>query len=474
MVFNSFAFIGCFIVLLAMIWVVCIAKAKVEVRNFLLLLASYAFYWQFNPGFLLILIFVSAVCFLTGNALLRGIRHPKTWLGIGITLSLLPLLFFKYAFFLLDNTSRFLSLELNVEWVQGLLLPVGISFFTFQALTYPLDIYRKKITVRSSLLDFLLFTAFFPTVLSGPIEKARNLLPQFRLFIPLKAEWVGQGASIFIWGVFKKVVVADRLASYVDWVYGSIPFQGSVTLAFAAILYSIQIYCDFSGYSDMALGIAKAMGFDITKNFRQPYFSRTIKAFWRKWHIALTSWFTEYVYFSLGGNRVRLKARWVFNISMVFILSGIWHGAAWNFLIWGALHCLFYLAEYFAGIQKETVKWNRISSFLSGIWTFSLVTLAWIFFRVPTFADAIDVIAGIWRFDGQPLATGASAFTFACTMAMLVLLFVYELMVRCRLLCYEAEGYDSSLRSNLLLSLPLLFAIALFGLGSDNFVYFQF
>lgn len=474
MLFNSFPFIGLFALLLVLIGCEMRLKLGVKVRNITLLAFSYAFYGYFNWGFLLILAFVTISCFVCGNKIISKSKHSKAWL-IGCTvLSLLPLVFYKYAFFLLSSTSELLNLEVNLELVDGLLLPVGISFFTFQALTYPLDICRGKITHRASLIDFALFVSFFPTILSGPIEKARNLLPQFRRFGKLSINGVAQGGCIFIWGVFKKMVIADRLANYVDWAYGSAEYVGGVTLAVAAVFYSIQIYCDFSGYSDMALGVAKALGFDITKNFRQPYFSRTIKEFWRKWHIALTSWFTEYVYFSLGGSHVRLKIRWIFNISMVFILSGLWHGAAWNFLMWGCLHAVYYLAEYFIGIQKPTVKWNRLTSLLGGVLVFILVTFAWIFFRVEGFHDTLNIINKILTFSGPGFSMGASHFTFLATIGMLVMFLTYELAVRKGKLSYEATSYQVNLPANIFASIPLLLAIAMFGMSSNSFVYFQF
>lgn len=474
MVFNSLEFIGCFAILLAVLWPLRFAKLRLKLRNLTLLVASYCFYGYFNLGFLGILIYVTLINYATGFLLLKGTSHKKTLTGLCIGLSLLPLVFYKYAFFLLSGTASLLNLELNLELVQGLLLPVGISFFTFQALTYPLDIYREKITQDAGIVNFSLFVSLFPTILSGPIEKARNLLPQLQRYTPSNIEDVGQGFAIFVWGVFKKMVIADRLANYVDWAYDSSQYLGGTTLAVAAIFYSLQIYCDFSGYSDMALGIAKAMGFDITKNFRQPYFSKTIKEFWRKWHIALTSWFTEYVYFSLGGSRVKHKVRWIFNISTVFILSGLWHGASWNFLIWGSLHAVFYLVEHFVGLQKETLKWTRLTSIIGGIAVFAMVTFAWIFFRVENIGQTAQIIFKIFTLDGPRFSAGASTFTFYATIGMLIVFLGYEFLVRRKILWYDCTQYEKSLARNIFSTVPLLILIAMFGMGTDNFVYFQF
>ena len=245
-------------------------------------------------------------------------------LGITILLSLSPLFIYKYLTFILSDILEIPDV-LQTEWISNLILPVGISFFTFQALTYTIDLYRDKVSYCKNPIDFALFVSFFPTILSGPIEKARNLLPQIKSLHPIKWNDVTTGCSLFVWGLFKKIVIADRLATYVDWAYTDIDYVKGGTLALAALFYSIQIYCDFSGYSDMAVGVARCLGFQITQNFRFPYFSTSIKDFWKKWHISLTSWFTEYVYFSLGGNRVKLKTRWVFNITMGFRVLSLIH-----------------------------------------------------------------------------------------------------------------------------------------------------
>lgn len=474
MFFNSFIFVGFFLAVLGVLLIERLFGRNVVARNTTLLAASYFFYGYFNIGFTLILASVTLVNFFAGNLLISGrAKNQKGVVAISAILSLLPLVFYKYALFLCKSFAALLSVEIDFELLDGLLLPVGISFFTFQALSFTIDAYRGKITAKASLIDFALFVAFFPTLLSGPIEKARNLLPQIKRYFFPGVEDFFQGFCIFAWGLFKKMVIADRLTSYVDWAYGSAQYSASGTLLIAAIFYSIQIYCDFSGYSDMALGVAKALGFNVTKNFRQPYFSRTFKQFWRKWHIALTSWFTEYVYFSLGGSRVKHKLRWVFNISTIFLLSGIWHGAAWSFVIWGALHAVFYLVEHFLGLQKDGVRWNAFTSALAGVLVFLLVTFAWIFFRLD-FHSATYVIGKICTGDITRFSMGASSFTFICTAAMLGVLLVYELLVRRGVLSFDVENFSDRLRWNIVAVIPLSLFICMFGVASDNFVYFQF
>lgn len=473
MFFNSFTFIGFLLLVLMVLFIERTVSRSVALRNATLLAASYFFYGYFNIGFIFILIFISLINYICSHFLFsKAYPHRKQIVAITTILSLIPLVFFKYSLLLCKSFSSILNYEINIELLEGLILPVGISFFTFQALSYTIDVYRGKIKSEASALDFLLFVSFFPTIMSGPIEKARNLLPQIQQYFFPTISNILQGCCIFVWGLFKKVVVADRLAYYVDWAYDTAEYNSGITLAIAAIFYSIQIYCDFSGYSDMALGVAKALGFNVTKNFRQPYFSRTFKEFWRKWHIALTSWFTEYVYFSLGGSRVKHKLRWVFNISSIFLLSGLWHGAAWSFVIWGGLHAIYYLCEHFAGLQSDKIKWNKLASFVSGLIVFALVTLAWIFFRLD-FDQAIFVIKRMFT-DCGCFSMGASSFTFASTLLMLIIFTAYEFLARKRIVLFDIENYDSKLLANLISIIPLLILVGMFGMSSDNFVYFQF
>lgn len=473
MLFNSFAFIGFFLVMLLLLVIEQFLTRRVTVRNCLLLMASYVFYGCFNVGFLLILLYVTLINYIVANLLFKKEARRRRTLGIGVVLSLVPLLFYKYAVFIVTNLHFLLGYDPDADWFNGWAMPIGISFFTFQALSYSIDVYRGKIMERYSLPDFMLFVAFFPTVLSGPIEKARNLLPQLRIYKSLSIDAFTCGALTFIWGVFKKIVIADRLCAYVDWVYGSAEYQSGTTLSLAALLYSIQIYCDFSGYSDMAWGVAKALGFDVTRNFRFPYFATTIKEFWRRWHISLTSWFTEYVYFSLGGNRVRLKTRWLFNISMVFVLSGIWHGASWNFLLWGALHAVYYLIEYFCGLHSKEYHTPRLLKLPAMLLVFVLVTFSWIFFRIEDFSVASNVISKIFTDIVSPLAVGASTFTFACNMLLVLIFLIFDgLMYKRCIINEEHFAYPTFIVCLWIVLLLLL--LSLFSVSADNFVYFQF
>ena len=269
-------------------------------------------------------------------------------------------------------------------------IPVGISFFTFQAIGYFLDVYFKKIEAEKSLSDYVLFVSFFPQVSSGPISKASELLPQIKNPKPFNEIQATDGLHYLLWGMFMKVAVADRLGIYVDTIYGHYLNYSGFNSFVSMLYYSFQIYADFAGYSLMALGIAKLLGYDIVNNFQQPYFAFSITNFWRRWHISLSRWLKDYIYIPLGGSRCSSK-RSYFNIFITFLVSGIWHGASWNFIIWGALHGIFQIVEKALRLQKEPAKGGIIKA-VRVVITFFLVSFAWIFFRMPTLNDAIGLI----------------------------------------------------------------------------------
>lgn len=309
--------------------------------------------------------------------------------GTAVVLSLLPLSFYKYADFICNEV-----LQLGMNHLSEIALPIGISFFSFQAITYTIDIYRGKINDRASLMNFALFVCFFPTIMSGPIEKARNLLNQINSETTITLQGITSGFQMFIWGLFKKVVVADYISGYVNNFYYSPETYTGNSYVLAILLYSIQIYCDFSGYSDMSIGIARAIGFHLSENFKFPYFSSSIGMFWKKWHISLTSWFTEYLYITCGGNRV-VKWRWIINISLVFIISGLWHGAAWTFIIWGFIHAILYLFEHFISLKSKELNIPR--KMIQAFYVYLAVSLAWVFFRSSSLDNAIGVIRSVVR-----------------------------------------------------------------------------
>lgn len=441
MLFNTFEYLFFFCIVF-LLFVSTNNKNTLKLRNLFLLTASYYFYAQLHSWFVILLIYTTVVNYFCGSWIARDQQQGKSgkrFVTTAIVLSIAQLVFFKYAY--LANPT--------------ILLPVGLSFFTFQALSYSIDIYRKKIEPEKNVVDIALFIAFFPTLLSGPIERARNLIPQLKEKTSVSWDNFKGGAGLFIWGVFKKVVIADRLAEYVNAVYFSPESHSGSTLALAALFYSFQIYCDFSGYADMAIGSGRVMGFKIMQNFNFPYCVNTFKEFWRRWHISLTSWFTEYVYISLGGNRVS-QARWILNISLVFLLSGIWHGATWSFILWGAMHAIFYLVERFWGPKRPNILYHLL--------VFVMISFAWIFFRIENSVEAWHVVTRICSDIISPVYWGSSTFSTLLTMLLLGIFMLREyLMYRNILPQKSAWEY-----------LFLLLAIGLFGVSSDQFVYFQF
>lgn len=463
MLFTDIDFLLFIVPLLVVLWAYERFKwGGVLLRNTILLVASYWFYAHLSPTYVILLGAVTLLNWMSGKSLLQ---QKRKWVcGITVFLSLLPLVCYKYAhFFIVD----ILGMAGNdfATWV----LPVGISFFTFQALTYTIDVYRGKIKKEAPLIDFMLFVSFFPNILSGPIEKGRNLLPQLRELHPITCENLLRGSELFVWGLFKKVVVADRIAVYTNSVFEHPDFYTGNSNLLAIALYSVQIYCDFSGYTDMAIGIARMMGFKLNDNFRFPYFSTTVRDFWKKWHISLTSWFTEYLYIACGGNRVP-KWRWYINISLVFLVSGLWHGAAWTFIFWGALHAVLYLIEHIKGADTPLPRWRK---WLQGIYVYIVVSIAWVFFRANTFSDALLLIGGIGGNWGH-LYTTASFTGFILMLMVLVLFIILEILAYKKILSIIEDKSNPYDWKNLVFLVFTLLSISLLGQSGAQFVYFKF
>ncbi len=385
MVFNSFNFWLVFPLIFLIYWAI---PAKWNTwRKVFLLIASYLLYMNWKPTFAIVLLCVSLVTYW-GGRVLRLIddskeiktRNRKSLVWLFTLLGLLPLLAFKYYNFINNSISEGLE-SIGLQFaLPGLnwAIPVGISFFTFQAVGYMLDVYHGRVKTEKNLLDYLLFVSFFPQVMSGPISKAEELLPQIRNPRSFNYEQARKGLQYLLWGMFLKVVVADRLGIYVDTVYNNYQFYSGATCFLASVFYSFQIYTDFAGYSLMSVGIAKTLGIDIIKNFRQPYFSVSITDFWRRWHISLSRWLKDYVYIPLGGSRCS-KLVCYRNILVTFLVSGIWHGANWTFVLWGLLHGVFQVFEKWLGVNRNTNKWLMIPRIII---TFLIVNFLWILFRV--------------------------------------------------------------------------------------------
>ena len=372
MPFISFSFAVFFVVVAALYHLAPrLGKSALCAQQILLFTAGIVFYAAADLRFLPFLLYVTAVSYLAG-LFVRG----RVSLALFVIADLLPLLFFKYA---------------PQDWHTHWIFPLGLSFFTFQSVSYITDVHTKKIAAERNPLMVALFVGFFPTIASGPIQRAPVLLPQLKEIHRFDYDNATDGMRLFAWGMFKKLVIADRIAVYVDYVYGNIPGSHGLALLLATVLYSFQIYCDFSGYSDMAIGVARYFGFDAGRNFDHPYLSQSVGEFWRRWHISLSSWLRDYVYIPLGGSRVALP-RVYLNLMITFLVSGVWHGAGWTFVAWGLLHGAY---QCIGRATKPLQEKLRIPAAVRVVITFCLVTFAWIFFRAGSMGEALDVIRGI-------------------------------------------------------------------------------
>lgn len=362
-------------------------KHSIKIANYFLLSSSYALYAQHNPFALFVLLFVTFVTYF-GARLIENFRQYKKALIYGlVTLALTPLFFYKYYDFFKQVVMDAMGGEfVGEQWI----VPIGLSFFTFQALSYLYDVYYEKIKTEKNLWDYMLFVAFFPQILSGPINRANELLPQIKNNRSFNYEKTAFGFKQMLYGMFLKVVLADRLGMYVDTVYGDWSLQTGVTCAVASVAYSLQIYADLAGYSLMAIGVGHILGFDFANNFNRPYFSVSVTDFWHRWHISLSSWLRDYVYIPLGGSRCSKKRNYV-NIMITFLVSGIWHGANWTFIVWGLIHGLFQVIEKILGLNKRESK-NCVEKAIRILVTFFVVNLVWIFFRMPSLSESVDFI----------------------------------------------------------------------------------
>lgn len=404
MIFNSFQFIWLFPLIFIGYYLLSyllsgkFPERQRKISNALLLIVSYGLYAQTNMAYTLILLGVTLITYLFALLIERSDTDKRKihLIACGASLALLPLLVFKYYNFIINTTQSFLeSIHSTPPILTGLnwAIPLGISFFTFQAVGYLMDVYYQRIKAEHNWWNYMLFVSFFPQIMSGPISKAKDLLPQIKTCRTFDATMATQGLKWFVWGLFLKVMMADRLGMYVDKVLDNYMFNSGTSCLLAVVYYSFQIYGDFAGYSFMAMGVGKLMGFNLINNFQRPYLSTSITDFWRRWHISLSTWLKDYVYIPLGGSRCS-KGRNYWNIFVTFLVSGIWHGANWTFIFWGILHGLFQVIEKMLGWQKCTTS-SKLIRFSRILLTFVLVSIAWIFFRQPTISDAFGVIERI-------------------------------------------------------------------------------
>lgn len=418
MLFNSIEFAFFLPLVFLIYWAIGYAKIgdtlKLRLQNAFVVIASYVFYGWWDWRFLLLIAFTSFCSWGSGLLIGRAASQSKSkaWMTANIVLNLGILAIFKYYDFFVSEFGQLFGISTD-SLLLRIILPVGISFYTFQALSYSIDVYRKKIEPTKDIIAFFAFIAFFPQLVAGPIERATNLLPQFLTNRKFSYDQGVDGMRQILWGLFKKIVIADNCATYVDQVWATYDTQTGSTLLLAAILFTFQIYGDFSGYSDIAIGTAKLFGIKLMRNFNNPYFSRDIAEFWRRWHISLTTWFRDYVYIPLGGSRPEVPAsiknpdrykKWIIvrNTFVIFLVSGIWHGANWTFLAWGAFHALLFLPLILLGANRKYT--NQVAEgrllptwreALQMLVTFGLVVFGWIIFRAETIGQAWEYICGI-------------------------------------------------------------------------------
>lgn len=372
MSFISISFAIFFLILVVLYHIIArVSKNLVLIQNILLLAASLVFYVFADFRYLPFLFYIIIISYIA-----ERFCKNKILFILFLIVDIAPLFAIKYC-----------PLIFHTHWI----FPLGISFFTFQSITYIVDTYTKKIPSEKNFLNVALFISFFPIILSGPIQRAGNLIPQFQNVRNFDYNNATDGMKLFAWGMFKKLCIADRIAVYVNYVYGNANDEYGLAILLATVLYSFQIYCDFSGYSDMAIGIARYLGFDVGKNFDHPYLSKSVGEFWRRWHISLSSWLRDYIYIPLGGSRVVLP-RIYLNLMITFLVSGIWHGSTWNFVIWGLLHGIF---QCIGRVTKSFWEKIKVSSIIRIFITFCLVTFAWIFFRSNNLQEAGIVISKI-------------------------------------------------------------------------------
>jgi alginate O-acetyltransferase complex protein AlgI len=478
MLFNSISFAIFLPIVFVFYWLA--TGENLRRQNILLLIASYYFYACWDWRFLFLLIFSTVLDYYTGirihEAAYRRNRLIWLWLSIGINLGFLGV--FKYYNFFVESMADGLSLlgvSANVTTLK-VILPVGISFYTFHGLSYVIDLYKDRIKPEKNFIDYSLFVSFFPLLVAGPIERATHLLPQIvnkRVFNNTKA---ADGLRQILWGLFKKIVIADNCAKYANEIFNNVGAYSGSTLALGAILFAFQIYCDFSGYSDIALGTARLFGIELLRNFAFPYFSRDIAEFWRRWHISLSSWFRDYVYIPLVGSKGSLLFK-IRNTFIIFLLSGFWHGANWTFIFWGLLNALYFLPLLLS--EKNRVHTDVVApgklfatpkELLQICVTFGLTVLAWVFFRAEDLSSAVAYLKGMFT---NTILTKPEIFPVD-VLALLAAFIAVEWLQREKQHALQIDGFRIPRTVRWGIYYAIVLAIAVFGGTQQEFIYFQF
>ena len=473
MFFNSLDFAIFLPIVFIVYWF--ITNRNLKLQNFIIVLASYVFYGWWDWRFLSLIIFSTIIDYSIGIRLSKEEKQLKRkillWTSIGVNLGLLG--FFKYFNFFIESfNAAFASAGIHTDMSSlNIILPVGISFYTFQTMSYTIDIYRNKIEHTKNILAFMAFVSFFPQLVAGPIERASHLLPQFLKNRKFDYKQASSGIKLIVWGFFKKVVIADNAAQLVNEIFKNYPNESYLSLIVGAILFAFQIYCDFSGYSDIAIGLGRILGFDLTYNFKFPYFSSNIREFWNRWHISLSSWFRDYIYIPLGGNKVS-QYRVLFNTFCVFVLSGFWHGANWTFVFWGFLHALFFMPIILLRdrFPKENFSMNikRISFIFAN---FGLVCLAWVFFRAENIQDAFLYLRQIFTLTG-----GQNTFMKTNTYLLMTIITGVGILVLLALELRTLMRRKDEIQFSSIGLITIVLLILFFGAFKNqaDFIYFQF
>ena len=478
MLFNSLSFLLFLPIVFILYWWV--NKRSLQLQNGLLLLASYFFYACWDWRFLFLLLFSTVLDYFTGIKMeeAKNQSHKKAWFWLSVIVNLGFLGVFKYYNFFADSFASALS-GLGIQanfWALKVILPVGISFYTFHGLSYVIDIYKGRIQAERNIITYSLFVGYFPLLVAGPIERATHLLPQIKKRRYFDYSKAIDGVHQIIWGLFKKVVIADNCALYANDIFDHYESMNSLSLFLGAIYFSFQIYGDFSGYSDIAIGTSKLLGIDLLRNFNYPYFSRDIAEFWRRWHISLSSWFRDYLYIPLGGSQggMLMKIR---NTFIIFLVSGFWHGANWTFIVWGALHAVYFLPLLITQnnrINIESVATGKsfptIRELSSMLITFGLTAFAWIFFRAKTVSEACSYIKSMFSFNFDGIIQYLEFERYTIEFLLMVFLFII-VEWNSRENEHPISGKYTTIKA-----IAILIAILVFGVFSNptNFIYFQF
>lgn len=484
MLFNSLAFAIFLPIVFFLFWLV-----PQKYRWIVLLISSYYFYMSWNVKYVVLILFTTFVSYCSALLIPRYEKKSSKltimWLAVGA--SLFVLFFFKYLDFAQNTLIRVLNsfaIQLHPLTLK-IMLPVGISFYTFQTLSYVIDVYKGEVEPERNFFKYATFVSFFPQLVAGPIERTKNLLPQIDCEHTFTYEKASYGIKLMAWGFFKKIVIADNLGSMVDSVFNHPDEYQGFSFVLAVLFFTVQIYCDFSGYSDIAIGTAKLFDIDLMTNFKSPYFSASIQEFWRRWHISLSGWFRDYVYIPLGGSRVS-KIRHYINLCVTFLLSGLWHGAAFTYIVWGGLHGLMQCVESFffgkklrsehkeGGAKKGTLVW-----WIRVIVVFILVAGAWCFFRAGSLSQAVYVLGHSVQGMGHPLAyikNGFAAFDKGALLWLvfpLILLGVYDYTALTKDPLMEISGLRKPIRYTIYYAF-IFITLLLASFNSQEFVYFQF